>query len=228
MVTHNLSGTYRTAAQNMGLIITDETNPFRPKRFRVLFGTACSIASVEAGFKMAFMGHASNMSATYLEKSQGLFLKEYLKVEPWVTVYGIDKSQFSEVNQNVDALQQKIDDLSVENVNQGKLIDSLVESSAKSKEELVVLKTVVAPLVDMYDEKLKRMKHALDAHKKELLENQSAEREEARAVFGLDDSWEPPDPKETTAIIKSLEAEIPQMENALKILKGLNQPLKRC
>ena len=106
--THALSINFRKAAEKMGYIVDDESNPFRPKRFRSLFRTACGLANVDNGFTMAFMGHAGDTSASYLEKSDGLFLKEYIKVEPYVTVYGIDKSQIMTMNENVDELKQEL------------------------------------------------------------------------------------------------------------------------
>jgi hypothetical protein len=127
----------------MGYIVSEETNPFRPKRFRSLFRTACGIANVDAGFTMAFMGHSSDMSASYLEKSNGLFLKEYIKVEPYLTVYGVDKSQIITVNENVDELKQEIQTL---------------------KEELVDLRTVVTPLIGIAEKQLRVYTRARDLH----------------------------------------------------------------
>jgi hypothetical protein len=99
----------------MGLVIEDETNPFRPKRFRGLFRTACGLANIDPGYTMAFMGHASDVSASYLEKPDGLFLREYIRVEPWVTVYGLDKSQILEVTEHVDELTQEVNAVKVQN-----------------------------------------------------------------------------------------------------------------
>ncbi len=108
---HALSMNYRKAAEKMGYVVDDVSNPFRPKRFRSLFRTACGIANVENGYVMAMMGHASDISATYLEKSDGLFLKEYLKVEPYVTVYGVDKSQITLMSENYDELKSQLSEV---------------------------------------------------------------------------------------------------------------------
>ena len=127
--THALSMNFRKAAEKMGYVVNDQSNPFRPKRFRSLFRTACGIAIIDNGYVMAMMGHASNISGTYLEKSDGLFLKEYLKVEPYITVYGIDKSQITIMNETVEALQQKIDDTEKElGSNKTKLIELYIET----------------------------------------------------------------------------------------------------
>ncbi len=109
--THALSMNFRKAAEKMGYVVDDESNPFRPKRFRSLFRTACGIANVESDYVMAMMGHSSNISATYLEKSDGLFLKEYLKVEPYVTVYGVDKSQITLISENYDELKSSLSEV---------------------------------------------------------------------------------------------------------------------
>ncbi len=140
---HALTMNFRTAAEKMGYLIDDESNPFRPKRFRSLFRTACGIANVDAGMIMAFMGHSSDMSATYLEKSDGLFLKEYIKVEPYLTVYGLDKSQIIAVNENVDELKQEIQTL---------------------KEELLDLRTVVTPLIGIAERQLRVYSRTRDLH----------------------------------------------------------------
>jgi integrase len=131
---HALSMNFRKAAEKMGYVVDDVSNPFRPKRFRHLFRTACSIANIDEGFVMAFMGHASNISGIYLEKSNGLFLKEYLKVEPYVTVYGVDKSQITLMNENYDELRQKYEIAEKElDSNKAKIIE-LYEKTDRLKE----------------------------------------------------------------------------------------------
>lgn len=84
---HALAMTFRAAAVRMGYD-NDEGNPFRPKRFRHLFRTACSMAGIDPGYAHAFMGHKSDISGSYLEKPRGLLVKEYVKVEGFITVFG--------------------------------------------------------------------------------------------------------------------------------------------
>ena len=164
--THALSMNFRKAAEKMGYVVDDTSNPFRPKRFRHLFRTACGIASIDNGFVMAFMGHASNTSAIYLEKSDGLFLKEYLKIEPYITVYGgIDKSQITLMNENYDELKQKYEtaEKEVDN-NRIKLIELFIETD-KLKETNVTLEGKVNSLTKNYElvsSLLKQMKPLID------------------------------------------------------------------
>jgi hypothetical protein len=124
---HALTVNFRTAAKKMGLIIEDETNPFRPKRFRGLFRTACGLANIDPGYTMAFMGHTGDMSASYLEKPMGLFLREYIRIEPWVTVYGVDKSQILEVTEHVDELTQEINVVKAQNEELSKKLGCLAD-----------------------------------------------------------------------------------------------------
>jgi integrase len=136
---HALTVNFRTAAKKMGLVIEDETNPFRPKRFRSLFRTACSVGNVESGFRMAFMGHASDVSASYLEKPDGLFLKEYLKVEPFLTVYGVDKAQVAVIAENLDDIRQELKRLSEENASLKDTLNSVGGFSSEDNEKIKLL-----------------------------------------------------------------------------------------
>jgi len=84
---HALDMTFKAAAKRVGYD-NDDGNPFRPKRFRHLFRTACSMAGVDPGFVNCFMGHKTDVSGSYLEKPRGLLIKEYVKVERFTTVFG--------------------------------------------------------------------------------------------------------------------------------------------
>jgi hypothetical protein len=123
----------------MGLVIEDETNPFRPKRFRSLFRTACGLANIDSGYTMAFMGHAGDMSASYLEKPAGMFLKEYIRVEPWVTVYGVDKAQVAVIAENLDDIRQELKRFSEENASLKDSLNSVGGFSSEDNEKIKLL-----------------------------------------------------------------------------------------
>jgi integrase len=108
---HALAMNFRLAAEKMGFAKDEKSNPFRPKRFRHLFRTACSNAKIDTGFVMAMMGHASNISGSYLEKCDSLFKKEYINVEPYVTVYGVDKNQITKISENYDELKSSLSEV---------------------------------------------------------------------------------------------------------------------
>jgi integrase len=181
---HALAMNFRLAAEKMGFAQDEKSNPFRPKRFRHLFRTACSIANIDEGFVNAMMGHASNISGTYLEKSDGLFLKEYLKVEPYVTVYGgIDKSQITLMNENYDELKQKYEvaEKEIEN-NRIKIIqlyDKQQQDKERLEEQVKSMYTFVHknldPLLDVIDE-LSKIPEGAEALR-QLRANKIAQRE---------------------------------------------------
>jgi len=109
---HALAVNFRLAAEKMGYTNSGaESSPFRPKRFRHLFRTACSTAGIDPGFTEAMMGHKTSISAGYLEKPQGLFLKTYLRVEPYLTVFGAGEGRFTELSGEVRQLREQMEGL---------------------------------------------------------------------------------------------------------------------
>jgi len=105
---HALDMTFRVASKRMGYD-NDNGNPFRPKRFRHLFRTACAMAGVDPGFVNCFMGHKTDISGGYLEKPRGLLLKEYIKVERFVLVFG-KSSETTRLAEKTDVLEGMIDE----------------------------------------------------------------------------------------------------------------------
>ena len=106
LTAQSLSSNFRNSAQKMGYAKEKNlSSPFRPKRFRHLFRTACAIAQIDNGFTMAFMGHASDVSGTYLSKANGIFEKMYVKVEPLLTVFGVNQSVVNEMTKEVSVLK---------------------------------------------------------------------------------------------------------------------------
>jgi integrase len=111
---HALAINFRAAAGKMGFIKDKVSNPFRPKRFRHWFRTACGIAHIEEGYTKAMMGHANDVSAGYLERNKGLFEMEYVKAEPFVTVFGINKTAVTEMSQKMEGLKDTLKELVLE------------------------------------------------------------------------------------------------------------------
>lgn len=142
-----LSVNFRVAAEKMGYTTKGEHSPFRPKRFRKLFRTACGIAEIDPGYTKAMMGHASDVSAGYLEKDPALFKKVYVRVEPFLTVFGESDKQlqkehnelrddFTDYAQKVLRLEETVHNLTgLVNEQQGQL-KSAIKYIATLKEEL--------------------------------------------------------------------------------------------
>ncbi|MCW3997963.1 MAG: site-specific integrase [Candidatus Bathyarchaeota archaeon] len=105
---HALAINYRKSAKKMGYVKKKLSQPFRPKRFRHLFRTACANANIDIGFINAMMGHKTTVSGSYLERSEGLLLKEYLKVEPYLTVFGLDKSKVTKLGEEMEELRNQV------------------------------------------------------------------------------------------------------------------------
>jgi len=99
------------AAERMGYAREGQSNPFRLKRLRHAFREACSAAHIDEGYTQALMGHASGVSASYLEKGEGSFLREYIRVEPYVTLFGVDKNGVTDLAETVEGQRIKIEEL---------------------------------------------------------------------------------------------------------------------
>lgn len=129
---HALSMNFRVAAKKMGY--AKEKNVaslFRPKRFRHLFRTACAIARIDGGYVRAMMGHASNVSASYLEQANGIFEKMYVKVEPLLTVFGVNQTIVNQMTKEVNGLKAEVAHLS----EGGKaIVDKIQNLEARLKE----------------------------------------------------------------------------------------------
>lgn len=106
-----LRDNFRGAAERMGYARMGESNPFRPKRLRHAFREACSAAHIDSGYAEAFMGHSSGVSASYLEKGEGSFLREYIRVEPYVTLFGVDKNGVTDLAETVEEQKARVSDL---------------------------------------------------------------------------------------------------------------------
>ena len=111
MTQTNLSSIYRDAARKMGIKWENgEHNPLRPKRMRHLFRTACDTAGITELYINAFMGHSNHQGQDYSELSKAKLELEYLRVEPFLTVYGeVDESL--EIKEDVKKLERRILDL---------------------------------------------------------------------------------------------------------------------
>jgi len=106
-----LRDNFRCAAERMGYARTGESNPFRPKRLRHAFREACSAAQIDQGYAEAMMGHSSGVSATYLEKGEGSFLREYIRIEPYLTLFGVDRNNVTDLAETVEGQRIRIEEL---------------------------------------------------------------------------------------------------------------------
>jgi len=61
-------------------------HPFRPKRFRSIFRTACNYAEIKDSVRRLLMGHAKTMGDTY-DESAGELENYYSQLEPLITIF---------------------------------------------------------------------------------------------------------------------------------------------
>ena len=148
MTVQALEHNFRAVAKKMGYTSKGKTNPFRPKRFRHLFRTACGNARIDQGYTMAMMGHASTISAVYLEKAKGLFLREYVRAEPYLTVFG---AETVELTTSVQDLEQKVGELDDELAQRNRQNLALMEEQLLQRKELRKMRKtldLMAPMVE--------------------------------------------------------------------------------
>jgi hypothetical protein len=98
---------------------------------------------------MAMMGHASDISASYLEKSDGLFLKEYVKAEPFVTVFGVSKNGLTELTEEVQSLADWKAESEMKLNEKTEKINELYERISRMEKENQTLKEGLAELRKM-------------------------------------------------------------------------------
>jgi hypothetical protein len=106
---NHLADNFRNAARKMGAVwASDEQNPFRPKRLRHLFRTACDKAGLKELYIKIMMGHALTVGEGYSESAE--LEKEYSKVEPLLSVFGEGKTT-EKLREDVDEIKKRNEDL---------------------------------------------------------------------------------------------------------------------
>lgn len=148
-----LRDNFRGAAERMGYAKMGESNPFRPKRLRHAFREACSAAHIDSGYAEAFMGHSSGVSASYLEKGEGSFLREYIRVEPYVTLFGVDRNGVTDLAETVEEQKARINDLAEQQLESTDRFKELYDRYRDLEKEVKWMRPI---LQSMIDEKIER------------------------------------------------------------------------
>lgn len=127
----SIASIYREVAKKMGVKWgKGEYNPLRPKRMRHLFRTACDTAGIPELYVNAFMGHRNHMGQSYSELSKAKLELEYLRVEPFLTVYGQSKENM-EIKEDIRLMETRILDLNKE-VTEQKIKNVELEAQIKN------------------------------------------------------------------------------------------------
>jgi len=130
----HVAWTFSEAAKRMGVVAGKAQNPYRPKRLRSIFSTACYQAKIDDGARHIFMGHSGSISEKYREMPVANLEVIYAQVEPFITVYAEVKSQ--ELAQSI-AKSEKALDLALDLREEVKNLTSLLE---QREEELKNIK----------------------------------------------------------------------------------------
>jgi hypothetical protein len=151
----SLASIYRDAARKMGVKWENgEHNPLRPKRMRHLFRTACDTAGITELYTNAFMGHRNHMGQEYSELSKAKLELEYLRVEPFLTVYG-QSEEALEIKEDVRKMEARMVDLNKE-ITQQKIAMERKVLELEGKLEVALAQNVqLKPLVyfmNLYDD----------------------------------------------------------------------------
>ena len=89
----NMTSSFKHSSAKMGVLNGDTQNPYRPKRMRSIFSSACYQAKIDDGARHIFMGHKGSVSENYREIPMANLEQIYVSVEPFLTVFDDDKSQ---------------------------------------------------------------------------------------------------------------------------------------
>lgn len=98
-----LQAAFRRATEKLfGETIKD--NPLTPTRLRHLFESACRKAKLDPDIKKLFMGHKTSMSGEYNTDNIDDLLEEYLRVEPFLTIY--EGTTSAEIEEDISKLKK--------------------------------------------------------------------------------------------------------------------------
>ena len=132
----NLGYVYRDSARKMGMKWEHgEQNPLRPKRMRHLFRTACDTVKLEELYTNCFMGHKNNQGQDYSEVPRAVLELQYLRVEPFITVYG-EVEESLEIKEDIQRLESRIVDLNKEVEGQKQTIEELTNTLVQKVEQI--------------------------------------------------------------------------------------------
>jgi integrase len=81
-------------------------NPITPTRLRHLFASACRKAKLDPDIMKLFMGHKTSISGEYNTDSIDDLLEEYLRVEPYLTIY--EGTTSAEIEADVKQLKEQL------------------------------------------------------------------------------------------------------------------------
>lgn len=150
----NISEQFRIASLKIGIVWSEAQNPFRPKRMRSIFSSACYQAKIDDGARHIFMGHSGSVSESYREMPVANLEQVYVQIESYITIYSEDNT--AELIETKQKSQQALD-----------LALDLREKNKKLEEDVVTLKEMVLGLNTLVTELDKQMNEFRDSYQSE-------------------------------------------------------------
>ncbi|MHA1787102.1 MAG: tyrosine-type recombinase/integrase [Candidatus Thorarchaeota archaeon] len=100
-----LQSAFRRATDKLfGKTVKD--NPLTSTRLRHLFESACRKARLDPDIKKLFMGHKTSISGEYNTDNIDDLLEEYLRVEPYLTIY--EGTTSAEIEADIEQLKENL------------------------------------------------------------------------------------------------------------------------
>ena len=156
MTPNHLASIFRDVAKKTGIKWDEgDWNPLRPKRLRHLFRTACDTAGVNELYINAFMGHVNGMGQSYSEIDSAKLELEYLRVEPFLTVYGESEEILrikTDIEKDRDNQQRIINGMLAENM---ELKEKYMNLEKESDRRFKVLEDTIIKMGATYEKILK-------------------------------------------------------------------------
>jgi hypothetical protein len=150
---------------------------------RHLFRTACDTAGITELYTNAFMGHTNHQGQDYSELSKAKLELEYLRVEPFLTVYG-EAEESIEIKEEVRKLEARTVDLNKEIQEQKIIIKQQNNLLAETRSQFV-------KLVDFQiwkDQMEQQIREEQEAFKEKLEWQQEASRRRKFTING-EEKW---------------------------------------
>jgi integrase len=125
------------AARKMGVYPEGSTQqPFRPKRMRHLFETACRRAGIPIDRSRTFMGHAGGVEMQYIERNLSEHKAFYAMVEPYLTIFGTGEVEaLDDLKGKTEYQEQRIKELEIANMELKQNYDRLLDERIQDMEQ---------------------------------------------------------------------------------------------
>lgn len=155
----NLSENFKTASLKAGFGSGKGQNPFRPKRMRSIFSSACYQAKIDDNLRHIFMGHKGTISESYRELPVANLEMFYSEVEPYLSVYSDDSSK---TQKELSKTQHELGEVKDTQTSTLKTINDFNMRLAKAEESNIDLREMVTGLNTQISEMMGEMRKEME------------------------------------------------------------------